>query len=173
MGTMKRLSFHNQRWTAWLLSVAFGLMASVSQASWQCLDGHPCPPGCTMQHMGEAANRNPSAPRPACCVSRESTPARAAGHCAKCADAKPSNSRIKGGCTSPICVKRIADKPHASGPVHVDLIFDFDSTAVLLPEPAHALAPEAAAVIRSSPPRAPPGRTVVSLYSPRAPPTIL
>jgi hypothetical protein len=47
-GMMKIGVAWNQRLTAWLLTLTLLLVALPSGASWQCLDGTPCPPDCPM-----------------------------------------------------------------------------------------------------------------------------
>lgn len=169
---MKRRSLHNRRWVAWLLSMAFVLMTLPSGASWQCLDGHPCPPGCTMQHRGGNPDAKGSASPHACCLPQTSANAGAA-HCALCASARPEHAQIKERCTSPICVLRVQAKPDISTPAPVHFVLDFDTTAILLPVSSPMLVPEETASVSFGSPRAPPDRFVVRLHSPRAPPILL
>lgn len=165
---MKRRSLHNQRGIAWLLSMAFVLLTLPSGASWQCLDGHPCPTGCTMQHReGNGA----ASPR-ACCMARKGAHAGTAP-CALCSSARPGHSQINEGCTSPICVLRVKAKPEISALAHVHFVFDLDMTAILLPVSSPVLLPEETASLYYSSPRAPPDRVVVRIHSPRAPPRLL
>ena len=167
---MKRRRPHSYKWIAWILCVAFLAMSVVSQASWQCLDGHPCPPGCSMQHQGDAPKA--TAPRACCVLGPDRSRAGSAG-CSLCASAAPSHSSSAERCTSPICVKNIKAKPHVLPSAHIDFVFDFDFTAILLAQPTPLPLPTVSCPIVSSPPRAPPGRAVVCSYSPRGPPTLL
>lgn len=167
---MKRRLRHNRRGIAWLLSVAFVLMATASGTSWQCLDGHPCPPGCTMQHLGEHAQETRASALPACCQPQQNAKA-SAEHCALCSTARATNTRVTEACTSSICVLRIKAKPDLTAPVH--LLFLFDSPAILLPGPAPLLVAQETDVLAFGSPRAPPERRVLRLTSPRAPPVLL
>jgi len=166
---MKSRLLDYRKWVAWIVSAAFLSMSVVSQASWQCLDGHPCPPGCSMQHAGEASK---GSALPACCMPKASHPTPAGG-CRLCSTAKSSHTTKVEGCTSPICIKQIKARPQIAGPAHFDFVFDFDSTAVLLPELSPLPAPEVTVLLVSAPPRAPPGVAVVTRYSPRGPPSLL
>ena len=168
--TMKRRRPNSYKWIAWILCTAFLAMSVVSQASWQCLDGHPCPPGCSMQHQGEVPKG--AAPH-ACCVARPDRPRPGSTACSLCASAAPSHGSSVKRCTSPICVKHLKAKPHVSAPPHFDFVYDFDSTAILLPQPTPLPLLTVSGPIVSSPPRAPPGRAVVCSYSPRGPPALL
>ncbi len=165
---MRGRSLPNRRGVAWLLSVAFILMASVSGASWQCLDGHACPSGCTMQRVGAGTHGNASLP--ACCRPRQSG-GMGMAHCALCSSASPKHAQMRERCTSPVCVLRVQVKPDINTQAHFHFVFD--TTAVLLPCAAPALLPEQAAPLTFGSPRAPPGRMVLRPSSPRAPPTLL
>jgi hypothetical protein len=161
---------NNHRWAAWVLCAAFVLMSVVSRASWQCLDGHPCPPGCTMQHDGAAGK---GASSQACCVAGSERSRSAAAACKLCATATPKHKSSE-SCTSPICVKHIQAKPHVTQAFsHFDFVFDFDSTAILLPAPSPVLVAEVTTLEISAPPRGPPGAIQLRLHSPRGPPVLL
>ena len=164
---MRARSLHNCRGFAWILSIAFVLMATVSGASWQCLDGHPCPPGCTMQHRGEQTKANgPDAPH-ACCTAH-AVPSAGPPRCALCSTARPKNAHLKARCTSPVCVLRTQVKPDVGTQTHAP--FALDVTAVLFAAPAYVLVSEETGSVSFGSSRAPPDRGVVRLSSPRAPP---
>ena len=166
---MKERSLYNLRGCAWFLSVVFVLMATVSGASWQCLDGHPCPPGCTMQ-QSEQQNRSDRAAAPlrACCVSHRSAQ-NAPVHCTLCSTAHAANSQFKVRCTSPICVLRTQMKPDAD--THTSVPFVLDAAVTLpLPVPIYVLLPEETGSVSFGSSRAPPQGVVVCPSAPRAPP---
>ena len=165
-------SLYNRSGVAWLLSMAFVLMTLPSGASWQCLDGHLCPPGCTMQHRGQDAASGGSSTLRSCCLTHKSENAKRA-RCALCSTARPEHSQLKERCTSPVCVLRIQAKPDASTPTHVPFVVDLDTTAILLPVSTLVLLPEETASLSFGSPRAPPGRVPACLRSPRAPPVLL
>lgn len=167
---MRRRFLPNRRWVGWLLSIAFVLMTLSSEASWQCLDGHACPPGCTMQHT-DGDVKHASMPR-ACCLLRNSK-GTGAVHCALCAGAGPEYARGKERCTSPICVLRVKQKPEISRATPAYFAFDLDTNTILLPIPAPVLIPEEMVPLSFGSPRAPPERIVVRPSSPRAPPVLL
>lgn len=167
---MKILSLYNRKGVAWFLSVAFVLMATVSGASWQCLDGHLCPPGCTMQQSGGKVKSSGSVSVPSCCVSHGSSPQVHRSPCALCAAAHASNSQLKARCTSSVCVLRMQAKPDSSlQAMHSPLVLD--TASVLLPAPGYVLVPEETAALSFGSARAPPpDQAIVRLFSPRAPP---
>ena len=167
---MRERSLYNLRGGAWLLSVVFVLMATVSGASWQCLDGHPCPPGCTMQHRGDPVTTNGSASGHACCAPH-SSPNTGKAHCVLCSAARPNSSQVKARCTSPVCVLRTQMKPDVSVQAHAFVVFDI--TAVLPAVPVYVLVPEVTGSISFGSSRAPPDRLIVRFSSPRAPPVSL
>jgi len=167
---MKKRSLHNRRGIVWLLSVAFVLMAMGSGASWQCLDGHPCPPGCTMLHMREKTQAKGSSSPHACCVQQDSANAGTA-HCAFCSTARSTNTQMEERCTSPICVLRIQAKPDVTTQAHIHFVFD--TAAILLPVIEPVLIPEATGSVSFGSSRAPPDQVVIRLSSPRAPPVWL
>ncbi len=168
---MKKRPFQNRRWVAWLLSMAFVLLTLPSGASWQCLDGHTCPPNCTMQQSGGQSQPSGSLPVPSCCLSR-SSPSAAKIHCALCSTARAANSQLQTRCTSPVCVLRIQAKPDSSlQATHAPFVVD--TTAILLPVPTYILIPEATASVSFGSSRAPPDRVVARLSAPRAPPAQL
>ena len=163
---MKRRTFANRRGIAWLLSVAFLLMAVASGASWQCLDGHPCPPECVMLHQEDSAQAHSASP-PACCIPKEKI-ASGAPHCALCSKASPANTRIQEGCTSPGCVLRIQARPDILSQSH--FYFGFDTATLLLPNTLCVPAPKMTGAVSFRSPRAPPNPGIVRITSPRAPP---
>jgi hypothetical protein len=167
---MRRKSLHKFRLAAWLVSLAFALLALPTGAAWQCLDGHACPPGCTMQRLGlEAAARSPGS-LPACCRPHAGAPAQ---RCPLCSGARPQHARLKGRCTSPVCVLRIQAKPDVMSQAPVHFVLDFHAAVAQPPAAASVPAPELGEALAFSAPRAPPGRTARLLVSPRAPPTLL
>ena len=165
-------SIHNRKWLAWLLSAAFVLMTLPSVATWQCLDGHACPPGCTMQHMGENAKANGSSSPRSCCLLKNSKED-GSQHCALCTSANSKNSLVKERCTSPMCVLRTIEKPDSSATVGAHFVFHLDTNSVLLPAASYTLVPEETVTISFGSSRAPPDRLFVRVSSPRAPPVCL
>lgn len=167
---MKQTSLHNHKGLLWLLCVAFVFMAAPSDAAWQCLDGHPCPPDCAMQKTGGASK--PSAAHRECCKPQKSAEANAKG-CALCASARPEQANIKEGCTSPVCVLRVKAKPDVASPAPLFFLFDFDYDVAML----FSLAPppiiDEAAIATFCSLRAPPSRLICRLSTPRAPPILL
>jgi hypothetical protein len=163
---------HKRRWAGWFLSLLLLTMSLSAQASWQCLDGHLCPPGCTMQHGAQQPGAQGAASVPACCLPRNGAKAAgAAMHCSLCAQARPGHSRIKERCTSPVCVLRVQARPDVAPQSHVLLVFD--TTAILLSYFEPITVPEETAPRFFGAPRAPPDRIVVRLCSSRAPPVLL
>jgi hypothetical protein len=167
---MVNLSLYKRRGVAWLLCVAFVWMASVSGASWQCLDGHPCPPGCAMLHRGNPQDAKGASSLPSCCVSQD-RPDVGAAHCSLCATVRSNHPRVQERCTSPHCVLRVNAKPDVNTSAH--LHFAVDTTTVPLPTPLYLVVPEATDSLTFSSSRAPPERVVIRLSSPRAPPVWL
>ncbi|HLK60964.1 MAG TPA: hypothetical protein VKU00_30650 [Chthonomonadaceae bacterium] len=96
-----RLSF-NRRLMGWLLTLSLCVLTLPSGASWQCLNGTPCPLDCPML-------RGASAPGSAICTVAPK------GHCARCqsAPAVPTLVSISGKatCSSSPCVLRFQSKP--------------------------------------------------------------
>lgn len=148
---MKTRNRQSHGWFAWALVLALVGVTSSSGASWQCPDGHLCPPGCRMS-AHSPADAGQEAPE--------------CEHCKLAAKAKASISSA--GCTSPNCVLRVSPKPDSLTAAKVFLAID--TTAFL---PAPAVAPRLSASTSPSfslaplPPRA--GGT--SPHSPRAPPS--
>lgn len=150
--------------------MAFVIMALPTGGAWQCLDGHPCPPDCTMQKVSGSLNGSASALE--CCLPQKSKVSLSA-HCTLCSSARPEDSQIKERCTSPVCVLRIRATPDMSAPVYVHFAFDFDTNAILLPAPAPTLVFEETTAPSFTSPRAPPIRLIIRLSPPRAPPVLL
>ncbi|MCX6382592.1 MAG: hypothetical protein NT023_24455 [Armatimonadetes bacterium] len=167
---MRSNLLHNRKWVAWLLCMAFVIMALPSGGAWQCLDGHPCPDDCAMQKAGESSKGSVSALE--CCLPQRIKVASKA-HCTLCSSARPEDSQIKERCTSPVCVLRVRATPDMSAPAHVYFAFDFDTNAILLPTPAPALVFEETTAPSFPSPRAPPVRLIIRLSPPRAPPVLL
>jgi hypothetical protein len=149
----------NRRLTAWLLMAALVFSVASSGASWQCLDGHPCPPGCKMTSNPTAASTR------SCCQTAKK-------NCPMCAGASAApHSGVRMGCTSPICVVRFKDKPDALKQAVVR--FHVELEAVVLPPTPVLIAPEMTASVYAGSPRAPPRHIVTRSCSPRAPPILL
>ena len=161
----------NKRWVSWLLTVAFALMATVSRASWQCPDGHPCPPGCTMQHAG-ASPVGRARSLHACCLAPLPAAKPGGPHCPLCAVARPSHAHLTEQCTSPLCELHVKAKPFASVPSHADYVFDIEVPGILLSHASPVPAPEVTVIAAFGAPRAPPNRSVVRPPAPRAPPRL-
>ena len=165
---MLRPLIHNRKVVVWLLSAAFILMNTASGASWQCLDGHACPPGCTMQHIGTSSKGSTSIH--ACCL-RQMNPNAVSLHCALCSSASPQHSRIKERCTSPVCVLHIQAKPDIS--THSQFHFIDDAAVIPLQLQPQVDIPIETITLSYGSPRAPPDRLVLLPSSPRAPPVCL
>ena len=93
---------NNRRWIGWLLTLAMIVLAMPSGASWQCLDGTPCPANCPM--LRESSSRTASCATPL------------GKHCSLCASrtAAVITSPYHGSalsCTSPKCVVRVSERP--------------------------------------------------------------
>lgn len=96
---------HNRRGIGWLLTLALLVLTLPSGASWQCLDGTPCPHDCPMPHGTQT---------PSVAVST-TTQASTCIHCTAC----PSNAAISlpqtpgksTNCTTSQCVLRVSEQP--------------------------------------------------------------
>ena len=101
-----KTNLHNRKWVCLLVSMALLLVGTASGASWQCLDGKPCPLDCKMQHGGTPNATTSIATAPA--------------HCSHCpsgtAPLQITNPLGRSGlaCTTPQCVIRISDHPTSS-----------------------------------------------------------
>ncbi|HLJ57173.1 MAG TPA: hypothetical protein VKT77_19200 [Chthonomonadaceae bacterium] len=150
--------------------MAFAVWALPSGAAWQCLDGHACPPGCTMQRVGSGSASRAPGSLPACCGSHAGAPG---GHCPLCSGARPQHARMSGQCTSPVCVLRVQAKPDVTTGSHFHPAVVFALVAALPPPVAPIPAPESPSPATFSSPRAPPERPAAPPRSPRAPPSLL
>lgn len=95
-------SSRNRILAGWLLTFVMLIMATASGASWQCLDGHACPPGCLM------TKGSPAPAKRACCptasVSCPLSPS--AVHIAPVGTGEH--------CSSSVCVLRLRARPDAA-----------------------------------------------------------
>lgn len=166
---MRKCVHFNRIRITWLLTVAFALMALPSGASWQCLDGHACPPDCTMQ---QARTTKRSSASHACCLPQKE---RGTGstHCALCSEARPEYAKVKERCTSSVCVLRIQAKPDVVTPAYSHFLFDFETSVPFLPFSSVDVCLEERTILSFSESRAPPGSLSLCLFSPRAPPFFL
>lgn len=93
-----------RRGMGWLLALALLVLAVPSGASWQCLNGTPCPSDCPML-------RGIRTSLPQCAAD-------AAVHCSRCHPAGPMISALSSHgqvfCTTPQCVLRVNTKPAAT-----------------------------------------------------------
>ena len=166
---MKSRRHHNSKWLAWLLSIAVAMTILPAQASWQCLDGHLCPPDCAMQRAKEDTKASEA---PMQCLLAKKTNSASGDHCSLCATAQPSHSQSKELCTSPICVLRIQLTPDTITTVPLQHVFDVDNVVVLAPAASHLIVAEATSPLSFGSLRAPPGSVVSRLHSSRAPPAL-
>jgi hypothetical protein len=96
----------NRKLWGWLLALALLVMTLPSGASWQCLNGTPCPANCPMlKSSTKASVQNCAAPA-------------ASAHCSHCSAASPA-ARVTGNqhrvaCTTPVCVLRYSSQPTIS-----------------------------------------------------------
>lgn len=101
MQIMKPIHSHKQRLIGWLLTFTLLILALPSDASWQCLNGTPCPQNCPL--IGQSAPVSQPGVQPV-------------AHCAKChfapTLAPPPGRETR--CTSSPCILRIHTKPAAS-----------------------------------------------------------
>ena len=165
---MRSIRFwNNRRLLPLLLVLSIVSMATASGASWQCLDGHKCPPGCTMLHESSSSSEKPEAVHHACCLE---TPKATSG--SSCPNRESlTGPKLKKGCTSPTCVLRIMAKPDAAASPHVTVLSP--DVAVLVPlVPTSVITEETKALFVSSP-RAPPRSGICRLLSSRAPPSLI
>lgn len=54
---MKPRTSYHQRLIAWLFTLTLLVMTLPSHASWQCINGTPCPPKCPMLTAGDTTER--------------------------------------------------------------------------------------------------------------------
>ncbi len=102
ISTMTSRTQNNRRWIGWLLTLAMVVLALPSGASWQCLDGTPCPANCPMLRA--------SSSRTASCATSSGK------HCSLCTPRAAAliTSPHHGSaiaCTSPKCVVRVSERP--------------------------------------------------------------
>lgn len=99
---MKPKTLYNRRLIAWFLTLALLTMGLPSDASWQCLNGKPCPQNCPMLRPCDHA--------PQACTASNSA------HCAKChpTPAAESCTATVAVCPHSQCVLRVQSKPNAA-----------------------------------------------------------
>ena len=154
---MRRKSFLNRIFAA-CTAILFTVVTVNAHASWQCSDGAPCPPNCTM-HVLTPPDQHIKAHVTAVACSHCPQPQVSASADNSLLSCKSSKSELKG-----------ANKPLASPPTISKLLLDFDrfipvvfrSSVKLTDIYFHA----------GSTPRGPPPRELAS-YSPRGPPVLL
>lgn len=93
---------NNRRWIGWLLTLATIVLAMPPGASWQCLDGTPCPSNCPMLWASRSHMASCAAP--------------SGMHCSLCAPRatvarQPYRRGSAMSCTSPKCVARVSERP--------------------------------------------------------------
>lgn len=158
-----------RRWFLRLVAItviaAMGSGSLASQAMWQCLDGHPCPPGCLMTHGQAAAHSGRD-----CCKAK---PTRSpSAHCALCTPAPTLKRAVSSqSCTSPQCVLRLKAKPDVAAACTPH--FTFEVPAAILPAVAEVPTLEVNALKVAVGPRAPPGIEPAPHNPSRAPPASL
>lgn len=91
---------------SWLVVLALLMMTLPSGASWQCLNGTPCPANCPML-------RDQKAVKALSCVSP------ATAHCSHCAPSSlathvAGRQKLKSVCATPVCVLRYSSHPTSS-----------------------------------------------------------
>ena len=158
---MKRRSSHKSRIAAVLVVFALlcSTMASGTTARWECLDGHPCGPGCKMLHGGA------SCPLKSGQHSGQAT-------CPLCPQNERHVSRRSTGdrCTSNVCVLRIRSNPDAA--VWTSTTSQPDSAAVIPCIWTEAPLPLVSGQVCILPARAPPRDVKLDPSAPRAPPVL-
>ena len=166
---MAKIKSHKQRWIAFLLSMVVMMTALPSLASWQCPDGHLCPPNCQMQHGAFPTGNFDS--HSCCKIQKRADSGKAS--CGLCKNAKTKHAQLKTGCTSSTCVLRMQSKSEmvAVSTFHFTSVSDAPATLPLFT--ASVVAIEATKSLVFSSPRAPPGRLIPSLSPARAPPVLL
>lgn len=137
---MTRHRNNHRRWAGWLLTLALLVMAMPSGASWQCLNGTPCPNDCPMLHKNnEASVQN-------CSMSSVAAP-----HCSHCPTAPavllPAHKTHGTTCTTPQCVVRV--RPHSTISLADKQILTLPMLA--LPPPSQVMAVPTASVGLSTP----------------------
>jgi hypothetical protein len=94
-------SLYSRRLAGWFLTLALLVMAlPSSSASWQCLDGTPCPAVCLMKHRAKSAVSS--------CA-----PDSSGKHCQMCpagAVIRKNTASAPSSCTSSTCVLRISER---------------------------------------------------------------
>lgn len=165
---MAKRGLHNYRWIASLLALAVMLMSSASGASWQCPDGHLCPPNCTMQHPGHKSGTLSNALK-ACCIAKK---AASDAPLINETTSKSFSARdaIHESCTSSVCVFKAAVKSEANAPTYSHFSFDFNCVSLLLIFDSPVIFPEKTVCLFFRTLRAPPFSAVLCLSTPRAPP---
>jgi hypothetical protein len=119
-GKMDLRLVHNRKWLCYLLMLALLALALPPRASWQCLNGAPCPPDCPMLRGGLAAVAArcamPSSAADHC--ARCAMTSGAAGHCSRCAAAPVTSLTAQGVqvgvCATQQCVLRLHAQATAS-----------------------------------------------------------
>ena len=95
----KLLIHHNRKWLGWVLALTLVVMASASNASWQCPDGTLCHDHASCQNKVEKVSLPQASPSP---------------HCSHC-QTGVAPSLIKGSCLAcpqPQCVLNIRNAPN-------------------------------------------------------------
>lgn len=159
------MSFRNTdkcRVWGWLLTLALLAMALPSGASWQCLNGTPCPRNCPMLRPGsDAARRVPAS-------------VFAASHCSHCSSTTASAPLAHSGqcfsCSTPQCVLRVPARP--MGSLTAKQIFTMPMLALPPPAPAIVAPVETLPLFTSASPACAP-QHFQRPASGRAPPTRL
>lgn len=148
-----------RRLTAVFAALSMLACATASNATWQCLDGRPCPPGCRMTQLG------PGSALPSCCRTHHGCPL-----CAGAAMGLRAGSGAQ--CSSSICVLRFASKPDVRlRGVRPAVPAEIPTAPLVFA--AAPLVPESTIARYASVARPPPREAVLAVLSPRAPPALL
>lgn len=162
MFIMVKFTKNNRRWISALLTMATMFMSTASGASWQCPDGHLCPPGCKMmqpESQGKAVKVR------ACCLESSQSGVKAA----------PSQTvrscTVSLGCKSSRCVLRYLSKPDVrTSPTSLSIPMDVQAILPVFALPI--IISDSKTCLYALPPRAPPRNGFIFLHSPRAPPVL-
>ncbi len=132
-------------------SLALMLLVSIcsAHAGWECLDGSPCPPNCSL-HVTPTPVANAHS-----------------AHCSLCPEPSVKISSACIRCKSSTCIYRTSQRPLAQKPLIHEL-----SMEVSLPERSHFVSrPIAVSVAYYVPGNLrPPPEYLLALHSPRGPP---
>jgi hypothetical protein len=103
---MRLMRTDNRKVWSWFLVLALLVMTLPSRASWQCLNGTPCPANCPMLSWGHKTDTTLN------CASS------AAAHCAHCTTGSFASSatgrRLRSVCATPVCILRYSSQPTSS-----------------------------------------------------------